>query len=379
MSEWNHSSPAETNSAPPTVSQLISQHSAQNRRRKWGLLVAGSLGVLLLGGILFQIFRAEPGEAGADGNPAATPAGGQTVPTTVLARVNDYNIIWREVADECVARYGRDVLENIINRTIIQQACARRNITVTNAEVISEVRRIAAKFNLTPENWYQMLQAERGITPVQYHRDIIWPMLALKKIAGTKIQISEKELRHGFEKHYGPRVKAKMIMFDNQRRAAEVHAELLRHPEDFERLAQRHSIEPNSRALGGEIPPIPRYSGNKKLEEEAFRLRPGEISPLIQIGFNRFVILKCEGRTKPAITNLDEVRNQLYEQLLEEKTQQAVAQVFDKLKREARVDNFLTNTSTGIRQTSGTQPGTARIRSTYPPANPAPRKRAPLK
>jgi len=397
MSEWSHSSSTSSTSAtspePTTTTPVsVSEYDADlppaehhdNRKRKWGMLLAGSLGVFLVGGILFQIFRAEPGAAGPDDNGGQnTTAAGESRLSTVLARVDQHNITWREVAEECMARYGRDVLENIINRTIIQQACARRGITITKQEVLNEVRRIAKKFNLTPENWYQMLQAERGISPVQYHRDIIWPMLALKKIAGKKIKVNEEDMRLGFEKHYGPRVKAKMIMFENMRRAREVHNKLLQHPQDFERLAQRHSIEPNSRALGGDIPPIPRHSGNKKLEEAAFKLRPGEISPVVQIGFNRFVILKSEGRTEPKISNLDEVRHELYSQLLEEKTQQAVAQIFDKLKREARVDNFLTGSSTGIRQASGKKTdkttGSARIRSNYPLPKRKPKKPGPIK
>lgn len=381
MSEWNHSHPSGTDEpAPRTVADYQNMAStfagdpptddspAPAGKRKWGLYLAGSLGIVLLGGILFQIFRAEPGEAGPDdaaqGSDNRT---GRISPSQVLARVDGYNITWREVADECIARYGRDVLDSIINRTIIQQACAKRNITVTNAEVRNEVTRIAAKFKLTPENWYQMLQAERGIMPIQYNRDIIWPMLALRKIAGTNIKITSDDMRKAFEREYGPRVKAKLIMLDNQRRAIEAHEKAVRNPNDFGRLAQQYSVEPNSKAMWGEIPPIPRHSGNDRIEQEAFRLRKGEVSRVFQVAPSRWVILKCEGRTVPKVTSIDEVKESLYEMLMEEKTQEAVAKVFQKLRREARVDNLLTGTSTGIQQTSGKgSTGSARIRSPYP-------------
>lgn len=379
MSEWTHSPSTEQHHhTAATVSGPSTSVAPSERKRKLAMLVAGSLGLVLVAGILFQIFRAEPGEAGSDGG-AGQDNGGRATLDTTLGRVNGHNITWREVADECMDRYGRDILENMINRTIIQQACAKRQITVTNTEVLNEVRRIARKFNLTPQNWYQMLQAERGITPVQYHRDIIWPMLALKKIAGSEIKVTAEEMQKGFLRHYGSRVKAKVIMFDNIRRATEVHAEAMKNPSDFERLAQQHSIEPNSRALGGEIPPIPRYSGNQKLEEAAFKLRPGEISPVIQIGFSRWVILRCEGRTKQHITDINEVKETLYHDLLEEKTQQKVAQVFEQLRREAEIKNFLTGATTGIRQTSGNKAGAARIRSAYPPPSGVRKKANPLR
>ena len=122
------------------------------------------------------------------------------------------------------------VITHAINRSIIQQACAQQNITIGDKEVASEIRRIARKFGMEPANWYQMLQVERNITPAQYTRDIIWPMLALKKIAGAKVTITEKELRELYTREYSPRVEARMILLDNSRRAGEVHKELMRNP-----------------------------------------------------------------------------------------------------------------------------------------------------
>ena len=374
MSERTHSLPTDVPEHQPATIPggfVPPVTTAETGKRKWMLYVGGSIAVVLIGGILFQMFRPESGGAAADGNANANAQPGQS---RVLAKVEGRPITWQQVADECMARHGREIMENLINRTIIQQACAKRRIVVTNAEVAAEVRRIAKKFNLTPENWYQMLQAERGITPIQYHRDIIWPMLALRKIAGTDVKITKKEQLELFQREWGPRVKAKMIMLDNLRRATEVHRQAARNPREFERLAQKYSIEPNSRALGGEIPPIRRYAGNPKVEEKAFGLRPGEVSPVIQIGYNRYVILRCEGRTTPVVRDISEVYDELMAQIKEEKTQAAVAQVFEKLKRETTVTNFLTGQRTGIQQTSGTKPGGGRTRITSPYANPKKRQ-----
>ncbi len=84
-------------------------------------------------------------------------------------------------------------------------------------------------------------------------------------------------------------------------------------------------------------------------------MKEGEISGIIEIGLSRYAILLCEGRTEPIVSSIDEVKNQLMEQLTEEQTQEAVARVFEKLKEETRVDNYITNTTTGgVSQTSGT-------------------------
>jgi len=380
MSERNHSPAAPVaQSFAPDAAGSFHPSPAVDRKRKLRVIVAGALASLLIAAILFQFFRSKESGAGSDGN-GSDPNGraARAGAATVLATVDGYGITWKDVADECVDRYGREVLENLINRTIIQQACAKRKIVVTKAEVANEVRRIARKFKMPVESWYQMLQAERGITPLQYHRDIIWPMLALKKIAGTKVDVGDDEMRMAFIREYGQRVKARLIMLDNHRRALDVHGKLAANPDDFERLAQQFSIEPNSRAMGGEIPPIRRHGGNEKLETAAFKLRAGEISPVIQIARSRFVILKCEGRTRQVVSDIATVREELYAQIKEEKTQAAVARTFEKLKRETTVDNFMTNQKTGIQQASGTkEAGTARIRSPFPSSPGTARRQTP--
>ena len=345
MSERIHSTPIPTKT---------------DKRRRLVLATAGTAVAILVAAIAIQMFRADdlPAQVA-----PTNPAGQARVSGTrqPLARVNEQLIPWEAVAEECMLRYGKDILDNIINREIIRQACEEHGIVVTADEVDAEITRIAKRFKLEKDQWLQMLQAERSLTPMQYRRDVIWPMLALKKLAGDNMQVSDEDLEKAFVRDYGERVKCKMILMDNLRRANEVWAEAKRNPSDFERLAQEHSIDRISASQGGLIPPIRRFSGNKELEETAFKLRDGEISPLIQVGFNeRWVMLKCEGRTAQVVTDIRDVEEVLREQIVEEKVQESVAQVFERLKTRARVDNFLTNVSTGgVQQVSGQADGGA--------------------
>ena len=40
-----------------------------------------------------------------------------------------------------------------------------------------------------------MLEAERNIPEKKYRRDIVWPMLALRKLAGEKVEVSEADVK----------------------------------------------------------------------------------------------------------------------------------------------------------------------------------------
>lgn len=368
------------------------QTATQSTRRRWLIAGGGTIAAVVVGAALMQVFRSGEGVAAegrasvADGAAAAQVPAGKP---QYLARVGSAVVTYDQVADEAMARYGGEVLDQLINRTIIEIACRDRGISVTEAEVEQEITTIAQEFGLDRSNWLQMLQAERNITPIQYKRDVIWPMIALKKLAGAEVQVTEADIKRAFERDYGPKVKARMIMMDNQRRLNEVWQKANAAREaagddqskaaaEFGRLAREHSMEPTSKALDGVIPPIRRHTGpeNESIENAAFNLRPGEISGIVQLstpGAPRYVILFCEGHTEPVVTpdKMDLVRDEIVAQLTKEKTQESVAKVFKKLQEETPVHNFLTNTSTGAVQPAGgpAVPGNVRPTGAAAPAS----------
>ncbi|MCA9053709.1 MAG: peptidylprolyl isomerase [Planctomycetaceae bacterium] len=346
MSERTHSDVANTAPIKPA-------------RGRYFPYIAGTIVTLVVAGVAFQLFRAEPGAAQTrDAATAGTArVGGATPADEIVARVNNEPVSYEQVARECFERYGAEVLDNIINRRIIEQECDRAGVQITQAEIDQEVLNIAGKFNIDIANWYALLKSERGIDKTQYHRDVIYPMIALKKLAGKKIEVSDDDMRKAFVRDFGPRVEARMILVQgNIRQANEVWQQAMANPDDFGRLARDVSADPNTRPLGGVVPPIRRFGGNDKVEEEAFRLKVGEISPVIDVGESRYVVLKCEGHTKPITTDINEVRAQLHEQLIEEKTQEAVAKVFDTIKNRSSVVNYVSRTSTGGAQATTVAP-----------------------
>jgi foldase protein PrsA len=190
-------------------------------------------------------------------------------------------------------------------------------------------------------------------------------MLALRKLAGEDVQVTSEEIKKSFEREYGPRVKARMILCGNQRHAQTAWQKAKEDPENFEKYVQEFSIDQASKSLDGTIPPIPRHSGSPNIEAAAFKLKPGEISAIVQLdnATQRYVILKCEGRTEPVVPKLDEhVQAELEDQIKRQKIQEQVAIVFENLKKETRVDNYLAGTVTGgvkpssVSRTDGSKP-----------------------
>jgi foldase protein PrsA len=372
------------------------ERSNSGKNKTWTMVIAGTAIMLLAAGVMLQVTRPTPafpedGNSGASKN--SQPKGAadaQKRAAKLVAKVGKDAITYDELAAECVDRYAKDVLDDLINRKIIMQACDAQGITISEEEVQTEIQKTAKKFGLAVDQYIHMLEAERNITEKKYRRDIVWPMLALRKLAGEKIVVTKADIKKAFERNYGPRVKAKAIVMDNSRRAREVWEQAQQHPEDFEKLARQHSIDRNSAAMDGVIPPIARYGGTEELEKVAFKLEDGEISAMVQVGPSQIVILKCEGRTVPAVTDISQVESILMEELREEKMQMAVAATFKKLKDEARVDNYISGTTTGgksvaanakgqssaaspVRQAGATDDDTA----APPPSKPAARSQKP--
>ena len=334
---------------PQLTSQSTAKTVAESRSSRSGILIGGTLVVLIAGGIAMQVWRAQSTQAAEQKSDVGSATTRMNAQNTAFARVNAEPISYEALAKECVERYGKEVLENMISRLIIQQACAEHGVVVSEAEVTQQVIEISKKFGLAVDQYYKLLEAERGLSQAQYQRDIIWPMLALRKLAGKEVTITREMMQQAYEDNYGPRVKARMIVCDKQRRAQEVWDKAKANPDDFDALARDFSVETNSRALGGVIPPIRKNTGaHENLRKAAFGMKePGEISGILQIGPSQFAILKFEGWTEPVDHDPKDVQVQLQADLTEREVQKMVGDTFEALQKSARVDNFLTGESRG--------------------------------
>src|SRR5260370_37869790 len=93
-------------------------------------------------------------------------------------------VTWQEFAVECFARHGKEILDDLINRKVIQQACDSQGIEISEAEVSKEIEVMAKKLGLAADQLLQMLEAEQNITTMHYTPNMLWPNLAPRQLAG---------------------------------------------------------------------------------------------------------------------------------------------------------------------------------------------------
>jgi peptidyl-prolyl cis-trans isomerase D len=110
-----------------------------------------------------------------------------------------------------------------------------------------------------------------------------------------------------------------------RKKAEEVLAQLRANPKDFERLAKEFSKDPGSAASGGDLGQFGRNMMVKPFEDAAFKLKPGEISDLVESDFG-FHIIKVTGVVPAQAKPFAEVRGEIESDLRRQAAQKKFAE-----------------------------------------------------
>jgi parvulin-like peptidyl-prolyl isomerase len=321
------------------------RHAPKWKRRF--LLLGGSVAVVALCLVIRSIWGPEGANAQAQrgkAEPAVDDRSAADAPAAqpkldVAAVVNHEKITRDELARDCIMHYGKDVLESLVNKHLIAEQCRQRSIVVTRKEVDGEIDRMAERFGLPTEQWLKLLKEERGIGPEQYARDIIWPTIALRKLAATRVEPTKQEVLEAYETQFGPAVQVRLIAITNLEKAREVRAKAVKKPDEFGILAKQESEDPNSASAKGIIQPIRKHLGDAKIEQVAFAMQPGEISDLIAVQ-GQYVILKCEAHLPARPVPMNTVEKTLSEAVRDKKLRLVAEQVFKELQKASVVENI---------------------------------------
>lgn len=306
-----------------------------------------------------------PGSATTNSNGAGVPRAVQraipTNPSDPVAVINGQVITRSQLADECVARKGEEILETLVARVLIDQALRQKKLEVTPTEVNDEIESVARRMGgISRQAWLRTLEKERGISPIQYARDIIYPTLALQKLSASKVQVTPKEIDEAYEAQYGDKLRCRLIMVDKLRAAQEVWAEIKRNPGGFEKIAMERSIDLNTKSLGGVMPePIVRHAFPRTVSDAAFtqlvdgdpkdtnpthKPKDGDITGPIQVSETSWIILRRDS-VLPA-QNKDKnnaaIRKELHDLVFQAKLREKMSEVYNDMVRAAAIQNRIT-------------------------------------
>jgi len=268
---------------------------------------------------------------------AGQVSGGADVVDRVVAIVGDSAILQTQVEEEiqrmrlqgaAVPERGvpayqdffRNVLDTWINRVLVLQAAANDTlISVDDADVdalvTDRIEQLAEQFNGQPA--LQQALAAEGLTLAGY-RDILrnearqeqiqQMFLQVRLRDAPPAQVSEDEMRARFESaseqlQQRPRLitfrqvvlrpDAESVAVEAARAEADSLLQLIREGSDFAELAERHSDDQGSAAMGGDVGWFRRGRMVRAFEDAAFALLDGQVSDVVETEYG-FHIIKVE-------------------------------------------------------------------------------------
>lgn len=152
--------------------------------------------------------------------------------------------------------------------------------------------------------------------------------------------VTDKEVKEFYEKNKAlfqtkEEITASHILLKTEKDAKGVLEELKK-GKDFHELAKKRSTGPSA-SKGGRLGSFSRGTMVPEFEEVAFKLKKGEISPVVKTPFGYHIILVTD-RTDPQELDFAQVKEKIKNQLKYEREQKALNELVDNLVKDAKIE-----------------------------------------
>lgn len=259
--------------------------------------------------------------------------------------------------DEQLREAERRILDQLIDEKLVNQEADRLAITFSEREVDMAVKDMQNRNKLNDAQFAAAL-AEEGLTMPKYREQLKSQMKKVRVIdqeIKSRIQVSKEEVDAYYEKHADdfnaePEVRIQQIrlIIPPESSAGEVsriqaQAESIlakiKGGEDFTSLVGLYSQDPTAQA-GGDMGTFKRGELLPAIDEYAFSMKPGEVSPVIRTE-GGFHIVKVVGRREPTALSDEERRAEVKDVIFSEKAEEDFKVWIEKLRKKAYIEVHL--------------------------------------
>jgi len=196
-----------------------------------------------------------------------------------------------------------DLVMQQLSAGVSDSAFVAKNVARRFAEA-REQKREVSQYTLSPsafrgkvklkpdavETYYKAHQKEFE-SPEQVRVDYV---LLSRDLLADRETVNPDEVKAIYEQNYAARYKERQAA---RAKIEEILAEARKNPDKFAELAKQNSQDPGSAPQGGDLGYFTRGSMVKPFEDAAFKLKEGEISPVVESEFG-FHIIKLTGKRK---------------------------------------------------------------------------------
>jgi peptidyl-prolyl cis-trans isomerase D len=204
---------------------------------------------------------------------------------------------------EFEARLRYDLANAQIARAVGEAAIPSRTVTARLAALETQQREIAearipaqqflpqVKVDEAQAKAYYEANKDEFRTPERVRAEYV--MLSAEAMAAQE-NVSAEEVRKQWESAYGPKLREKE---EARNKAQAIAAEVRKNPDSFAEVAKRESQDPGTRDNGGDLGFNARGSFVKPFEDALYRMKPGQVSDVVESEFG-FHVIKLTGVQK---------------------------------------------------------------------------------
>jgi len=256
--------------------------------------------------------------------------------------------------DEQLREAERRILDQLIEEKLVNQEADRLAITFSEREVDLAVKEMQNRNRMNDAQFAAVL-AEEGLTMPKYREQLTSQMKKARVIdqeIKSRIQVSREEVDAYYEKHADdfnaePEVRIQQIRLlippgsgagEVSRIQAQAESILakIKAGEDFTALVGLYSQDPTA-AAGGDMGIFKRGELLPAIDEFAFSMKPGEVSPVIRTE-GGFHIVKVLGKREPSALSEEERRAEVKDVLFSQKAEEDFKVWIAKLRKKAYIE-----------------------------------------
>jgi foldase protein PrsA len=238
----------------------------------------------------------------------------------VVVETKAGNITKDELYEAMKDRFGGDVLTELVHEKVLSE-----KHKISDEEIQTEFDKLKTQYGAQFESVVQM-QGEDVV------KQMVKVDLLRKKAAEKEVKVTDEDLKAYYDTLEG-KVRARHILVADEATAKEVK-EKLAAGEKFEDLAKEYSTDTGSSQNGGDLGWFGEGAMVKEFQDEAFKLKEGEVSEPVKSEFG-YHIIKVTETVKP----FEEMKESLTEEVRNQKIQQpdAIQSALDNAIKNANV------------------------------------------
>ncbi len=243
-------------------------------------------------------------------------------------------------AKEDISELKKELINQLIEEELIIAEAGRAGITVDSRELAQEVEGLKKEYG---DETFKEAVGERYGNIDNWKEEIRRKLLIKKtvdQLIGRKAgqSVTEKDAREYYLKHMEDydvqeQAHARMIVAASEDEARKIRKGL--NAGNFAAVAEEVSLSPE-RKNGGDLGYFARGDMPKEFEDVVFKLKTGEISPVVKTEYGYHIFL-LEGRRSARRLKFEEVKDRIMERLRSEKEDEDLSAWIKSLKKNTKI------------------------------------------